>query len=265
MLEAREVVAGYSSPDKADPVLRGIDFTAEPGGITALIGPNGSGKSTLLRVLSGLLRPFSGQALWEGRDLSALPERERARLVAVVPQNPELAPGLTALEFTLMGRYARSGALSALSGYTRADRRKAEAALASVAATPLAGRLLGKLSGGERQRIFVARALAQETPVLLLDEPSGSLDPGRGAALFDLLARLCREKKLCVVAAMHDVNMAAIYCDKFFLLREGLVLSSGSPQETLRKELLEEAYQASLAVVAHPEYERPQILPMRAV
>ncbi len=266
MLEAKEITVAYGL--KAAPVLRGLSFQALPGRLTGLLGPNGSGKSTMLLALGGLLPPRAGSVRWQGEDIYRLATRQRAQTIAAVAQRPE-SSDLCVFDFTLMGRYAHandSGGLSgffrALGGYGAQDRQAALDALRAVEAEDLAARPLSGLSGGEAQRVFVARALAQEAPVLLLDEPSSNLDPGHGAALFGLLRRLARERGVAVVAALHDINLAALFCDSLALLRGGCLEAFGKPCDVLQKDVLEKVYQTTLAMVAHPEYNVPQVLPV---
>lgn len=249
--------AGY----RGRPVLRGVNLSIRPGELSAVIGPNGEGKSTLLRCLAGVLRPLAGQVLVDGRALSSLSARERARRVAVLPQRPGTAEALTlpAEDVVLLGRYAR---LSRLGVFADADYRAARRALDAVSALPLARRPLGQLSGGERQRIFLARALAQEVDILLLDEPADALDPAHQAALFALLKGLTRSGAT-VLAVLHDINAAVLYADRILALRGGRSLFDVSPAE-LTAEQLEALYDTPFLTMRHPVAHLPQFCPVPA-
>ena len=242
-------------------VLRSADLCLRPGELTAVIGPNGEGKTTLLRCLAGVLRPLAGQVLLDGQSLGSLSERERARRVAVLPQRPGTreALDLPAEDVVLLGRYAR---LSRLGVFADADYRAARRALEAVSALPLARRPLGELSGGERQRVFLARALAQEADILLLDEPADALDPAHQAALFALLKGLTRSGAT-VAAVMHDVNAAVLYADRILALRGGRPLFDVSPAE-ITSDQLEALYDTPFCAMRHPTAHLPQFCPVPA-
>lgn len=239
-------------------VLSGLDLCLRPGQLTAVIGPNGEGKSTLLRCLGGALRPLAGRVLLDGEPLDALNARARARRVAVLPQRPGTAEALTlpAEDVVLLGRYPR---LSRFGLFTDADYRAARTALEAVSALPLARRPLGELSGGERQRVFLARALAQEADILLLDEPADALDPAHQAALFTLLTELARSGAT-VAAVLHDVNAAVLYGDRVVALRGGRPLFDLPPAE-LTSQHLEALYDTPFHTMRHPVVHLPQFCP----
>ena len=203
-------VAGVSAGYGEKAVLRNVEFTLRAGECAALLGPNGSGKTTLLRAISGVLAPQSGGIELLGRPLTALKPRERARMVAVVPQRGQLPQGLTARQMVLLGRFAHLGWMGA---YRREDYAAADSALDETGAAPLARRRLTELSGGELQRVLLARALAQQSPLLLLDELTAGLDWARMVELFDLLERR-RAAGACVLMAVHDCNLAALYATR---------------------------------------------------
>ena len=201
-------------------VLADVDVALGAGELVAVLGPNGSGKSTLLRVLAGLARPSTGEVRLDGRPLGALGRRAVARRLALVPQDPRVDYPFTALEVTLMGRAPHQRGLGLPSAR---DLAVAEDALARVDAGGLAGRLIDHLSGGERQRVFLARALAQEPDVLLLDEPTTHLDVRHQLETHALLRHLCRERGLACVTVVHDLNLAMTYCDRVVVLAGGRV------------------------------------------
>jgi cobalamin transport system ATP-binding protein len=225
-------------------ILGGISASVEDGEWVALIGPNGAGKTTLLRTILGLV-PFRGGVEVAGVPLQALGRRQLARRVALVPQVPLQPPEMTVAEYVLLGRTPHLGYLA---GEGRGDREATAEALARLDLVRFADRRLGTLSGGERQRAVLARALAQEAPVLLLDEPTSSLDIGRGQQALELVDAL-RESGLTVLSAMHDLTLAAQYADRLLLLDRGTLVAAGSPRDVLRPELIAEHYGAEVRVI----------------
>ena len=210
------------------PVLRSVSVVARAGEVTGVIGPNGAGKSTLLRVLAGVLRAEAGKVRFGGTDLVGVPARTRARRVAYLPQQDAAQP-FTALETVLMARYPHLGRFQ-MEG--RRDRRIARAALARTESRRFEARSLDRLSGGERQRVLLARALAQQAGVLVLDEPLASLDLRHRLAVMAAL-RAEAAGGAAVVVALHDVELAGRYCDRLVLLAAGRVAASGAPREVL--------------------------------
>ena len=251
-ISAAGVWVSYGDRD----VLRGLDLEVTQGTLTALAGPNGVGKSTLLRAISGALRPARGSVAVLGNDIAALSGRERARLVAMVPQNPDLPRGVSALEVALMGRNPH---LRLLSWETAADVEIALESLRSTDAEELAGRPVHQLSGGERQRVAIAMALAQQTPVILLDEPTANLDLAYQPAIMRLLRELASEGRT-VITAVHDLTLAGQFCDEVALVSEGRVVASGSPEETLTAEAIQRVYGADTLVLEHPETGKPIVV-----
>jgi iron complex transport system ATP-binding protein len=207
------------------------------GGFTALLGPNGSGKSTLLRIAAGLLFPGGGTVRLFGRPVGAWSHRERALRVAYLAQNALSSTGFSVREIVLAGRYARLGLLGR---YGRDDRSEAEAAIARVGLVSLADRSLDALSGGEAQRAALARTLCQETPLLLLDEPTSAQDPAQARSVTGLLGELARSGRT-LVAALHDLNLALRFADRLIFLREGRLAADRTP-ETVDASLLESVY-----------------------
>ena len=194
----------------------------------------------------------------DGDDALRLPPKEVALRVAVVPQNPQLPPAFTALELVLMGRTPH---LKLLQGEGQGDLLAVRRAMLATDTWELAGRRIGELSGGERQRLLVARALAQETPLMLLDEPTAHLDVGHQAATLRLMARLCRSEGKAVLAAVHDLTLAAQFCNRLVMLHQGRVIVEGAPGEVLTRERLRQVYGASLHVLSHPVTGRPVLAP----
>ncbi len=243
ILEAREVGFGYRP---GEPVLHGVDFRAATGKLTCLLGPNGSGKTTLLRCLLGRLSPLSGQVLLDGRAVGGYSPRQLARLTAYVPQFPTSAFAFTAREIVLTGRYAYTGALG-LAG--RHDREVARQAMMMTETGALADRTLEELSGGEAQRVMIARALAQQPRVLLLDEPTSHLDIKNQLVIYGMMVRLAHDWPMAVVCVSHDVNLAGRFADELALMRGGEMVAAGTPTEVIRADVLGRTYDVDVELV----------------
>ena len=239
-------------------VLSDLSLEVASGQMLALIGPNGAGKSTLLRAVSGVIPARSGRARVDGSDLLRLSPIQRARLLAVVPQAVSLPPAFSAWETVLLGR---TPYLNFLGQVSARDEEIARQAMTRVEALDLAERRIGELSGGEQQRILLARALAQSTPVLLLDEPTSNLDLHYQVSFMETLGNLARQANLAVLVAMHDLNLAARYCDRVALLVEGQITASGTPRQVLTPELISAAYHLPVQVIAHPFADTPLVVP----
>ncbi|MFN3652682.1 MAG: heme ABC transporter ATP-binding protein [Armatimonadota bacterium] len=231
------------------PVLRELSLRLEPGEMAALLGRNGAGKSTLLSLVSGVRAPSAGAIRLDGRPLTEISARERARQVALVPQSAAVPFSFTVREWVSLGR---TPYLSPWRGERDADREVVAQALQAAGVEALADRLVGEISGGERQRAALAQALAQEPQLLLLDEATAHLDLRHQLDLLRLVRSLNRERGLTVLAAIHDVNLAALWFDRLLLLHEGRILADGSPHEVLRPDLLETAFGCRAQVLQHP-------------
>jgi iron complex transport system ATP-binding protein len=227
------------------PVVAGVDASVASGEWLALIGPNGAGKTTLLRAIARLV-PYAGSISLEGRSVADLTRSELSRILAVVPQEPSTPPWMTVAEYVLLGRTPHLGVLAKEGGR---DREAAARALARLDLLDFGERRLGTLSGGEKQRVVVARALAQEARIVLLDEPTAALDIGHQQQAFDLLDELRGESELTLVAAMHDLTLAAQYADRMVLLVRGRVAADGAPVDVLTEEAIARHYGASIDVV----------------
>jgi iron complex transport system ATP-binding protein len=254
ILEVESLRIGYG--DRL--VLKDVSFQAQAGEILAVIGPNGAGKTTLIRALSGVLAPLAGCVRVSGEALAALKPGERARRVAVVPQARNLPPAFTGWELVLLGRTAH---LNWLGQVSRQDEDCVRRALERAQALELADRRVGELSGGEQQRLLLARAMAQDAPLLLLDEPTAHLDLQHQISLLDQVADLAKRENLAVVAALHDLNLVSRYANRVALLVEGELRALGEPGEVLQPALLEQVYQLPLQVLYSPVTGRPVILP----
>lgn len=258
-LEVRDLTVGYSTAREQRLALREVSLQLFAGELLGLVGPNGSGKTTLLRAVTRVVRPLAGEVRVCGDYVSTLSQRELACRVAVVPQDPLLPDSFSALECVLMGRTPH---LHLLQNEGRVDHEATQRAMILTETQSLAERPVGQLSGGERQRVVVARALAQETPVLLLDEPTAHLDIGHQAGVLGLMRTLCRDQGKAVLAVVHDLTLAASYCDRLVMLRGGgTVVAEGSAADILTRELLSEVYGADVDVFPHPRTGRPVVAP----
>jgi len=254
VIEACAVSSGYD----ARRVLCELSLAARAGELVGLIGPNGSGKSTLLRVLSRVLPCWSGSVTVRGRLLPDYAPTELARVLAYVPQTEPALFDFTVRQVVMMGRHPHIPRMAAA---TASDYEHTNRAMALTDVAHLSDRPITMLSGGEHRRVLIARALAQDCPVLLLDEPTAHLDLTHQAGVLRLLARQCRTERTAVVAALHDLNLAADHCDRLLLLAHGRILADGSPDAVLRPEPLRDAYGADVQVARNPLTGHPFVVP----
>ncbi len=240
-------------------VLHGLQLDARPGEVLGLIGPNGVGKSTLLHTLSRILRPDAGKVLLANKDMWHSPPRDIAKQLALAPQRMGQQPLLTIEQTVALGRAPHRGWLLPL---TKHDHEAVKRALKQVGLWDMRQRTVNELSGGEQQRVVLARVLAQEPKVLLLDEPTSHLDLKYQSEILGIVKNLARDDGLTVVISMHDLNMAALYADRLALLHEGHVVAIGSPTEVLTAEQLSRVYDVPVVVTTHPTYGTPLVMPM---
>ncbi|HWN85991.1 MAG TPA: ABC transporter ATP-binding protein [Vicinamibacterales bacterium] len=261
-LVAHQVSYAYPRRGRASAVdaLSGVSLAVTKGSFTGLLGPNGCGKTTLLKLMAGVLRPASGAVTLEGRVLADLPRRLAARHVAVVPQDTHPAFDYTALEIVLMGRHPHLRTMQ-LEG--PADLAIARESLEATGTAHLAHRAFTSLSGGERQRVVIASALAQRPEVLLLDEPTASLDLGYQLEVAALLRQLSREQEVTMVMATHDLNLAASMCDTLALLRDGRLLGHGPTDEVLTAAMVRQLYDVEADVQRHDRAGHLTVTPVR--
>jgi iron complex transport system ATP-binding protein len=244
------------------PGVQDVSLSVEGGSVVGLLGPNGSGKTTLLRLLAGMLTPASGTVSLDGVPIAAMDAAARARRIAVVPQETHLAFDYTVLEIALMGRYPHLGAFE-LEGPR--DVQIAREALAATGTASLERRLFATLSGGEKQRVVIASALAQQADVLLLDEPTASLDVGYQFEVANLLGRLNKERGLTIVVATHDLNFAAGLCHSLVLVSEGRVVNAGPTDDTLTSLNIQTLYGVVADVYPHHAAGHLTVVPLRKV
>jgi iron complex transport system ATP-binding protein len=245
MIELKDVSLGYDH----QAILNNITLRAVPGKMLGIIGPNASGKSTLLKGMTRLINLFSGHIFVDGQDIKNIKGEALARLIAVVPQNPILPVAFTAFEVVLMGRTPHLGFLR-YEG--ERDMAIAWQAMKATQTHCLAERRVGELSGGEQQRLLIARALTQQPRVILLDEPTAHLDINHQIEILNLVKSLCVEQKLTVIAALHDLNLAAQYCDWLVMLNEGEIYTEGIPQDVLTVQNIKQVYGAEVCIYPHP-------------
>jgi iron complex transport system ATP-binding protein len=238
-------------------IVTGIGLTVPDGGFAGLLGPNGSGKSTILKAIYRLHRPAAGRVLLDGGDLLALRPRDAARRVAVVAQEFSLEFDFTVAEMVMIGRTPHKRAFDRDDD---ADRAIAARAIEQVGCADLADRGFNTLSGGEKQRVLIAQAIAQGADHLILDEPTNHLDIRYQVEILELVARL----GVTVLAAIHDLSLAALFCDTVHLLAGGRLLASGPPEAVLTADLIRDAYGTDVLVIEHPETGTPHLIPRRA-
>jgi iron complex transport system ATP-binding protein len=257
MLEARDVTVKYGTRL----AVSAVSLTLQPHQVTAIIGPNGAGKSTMLRTLNAGLQPASGEILLDGRPLHSYSRRAIAKRVAVVAQEADLRFPVTVFEFVLGGRYA----WASTAGWGWETSRDVQIALEVLREThleELSGRHLNELSGGERQRAVLARALATEAGMLLLDEPTANLDLAHQAAILALVRNRCDSRGTSALVVTHDINLAAEFSNEVLLMKDGKTVAFGRPDEVLTPDLLKEVFDIRVLVDAHPISGVPRITPV---
>ena len=238
-------------------ILHGVDLQVAHGAITALVGPNGSGKSTLLKVCTRLLSPRFGAVVLDGENISRLSTREMAKRMAILPQGPVAPANLTVRDLVEQGRYAQVGPFRML---RRQDHAAIGHAIELVGLQSFADRDVDTLSGGERQRAWLALALAQETPILALDEPTTFLDIGHQLETLELVRELNQSQGLTVLMVLHDLNHAASFADQLVVLNQGAIIASGAPWTILQPSLLRQVFGVAASVISDPLSNKPLII-----
>lgn len=257
-LRAEALSLGYRGGKAPRVILQNFSLSLPAGRVSAILGPNGCGKSTLLRACARLLPPLAGQVTLGGQDVHRIAPRQLARKLAILPQSPIAPEGITIADLVARGRAPWRGLLS---GWSREDTTAVAGALDAVGLTDLAGRPVSELSGGQRQRAWIALVLAQQTDILLLDEPTTWLDLPHQIEVLQLLQRMNRERGITVISVLHDLNLAARYSDHLVLLGpEGLV-AEGLPEEVLTAAHLQTAFALGARIMADPISGTPMVVP----
>ncbi|WP_228081452.1 ABC transporter ATP-binding protein [Streptomyces profundus] len=256
LLEVREASVAYEGA----PVIDGLDLTIPPGRITALVGPNGCGKSTLLRALARLQRPTAGTVLLDGRSIWRLPPKELARQVGLLAQSPATPTGLLVEDLVARGRYPHQ---SWLAQWSERDEAAVAGALRDTGAESLRGRYVDELSGGQRQRVWIAMAIAQETDVLLLDEPTTYLDVAYQVEIMELLEELHDRGDRTIVVVLHDLNQACRHAHHLVALRDGQVLAEGAPETVVTEDFVQTVFDLDCRILTDPVTGRPLFVPER--
>ena len=253
ILTVKNLSCGYD----ANEVIKGASFSVKKGDCLGIIGPNGAGKTTLFRAITGALKPWEGNILYKGVDISKISPHDFAREVAVIPQVLEVPFAFSVEEFILMGRFPHVGRFGVLKGR---DYKILDEVLNLTDTLSFRDRKLLELSGGERQRIILAQGFAQEPCLLLLDEPTSHLDIAHQVQILDLVKRLNKQKNLTVITVLHDLNLASSYCDRLILLKSGVISKQGSPEDVLTYQNIEEVYKTVVVVKKNPINHRPYVL-----
>lgn len=253
LVKVNNLSGGYGK----EMVINDVSFDIKRGEFLGIIGPNGSGKSTLLRLMSRVLLPQKGMVAFEDEDITNMRLKELCRRIAFVPQDTVISFSFSVWEIVLMGRIPHLGRLQL---ETKKDFIIAERSLLLTDSLQLKERSIDQLSAGERQRVIIAKALAQEPVLLLLDEPTSHLDIGHQIEILDLLKKLNRERNLSIVMVLHDLNLASEYCNRIILLNEGEIFKSGSPQEILTYQNIEAVYKTVVVVNKNPISSKPYVM-----
>ncbi|MBY0163763.1 ABC transporter ATP-binding protein [Cytobacillus firmus] len=241
-----------------DFIFENLDLTVPIGKITVFIGSNGCGKSTLLRSMARLLKPQRGSVVLNGADIASLSTKDVARKLAILPQGPTAPEGLTVMQLVKQGRYPYQ---SWLRQWSREDEEAVTAALESTGLTELADRTVDSLSGGQRQRAWIAMTLAQETPIILLDEPTTYLDLTHQIEVLDLLYDLNAKEQRTIVMVLHDINLACRYADHIVAIRDGSIKAEGKPEDIIDSELMQTVFQLPCEIIPDPLYGTPMCVP----
>lgn len=258
ILEFHQIAAGYGDRQ----ILKDVTLAIREGDFAGLIGSNGTGKSTLIKCVSGLLPLKRGKIVICGRDNTSLKSRERAQMVAVVPQSYHVEYDFTVEDIVMMGR---NPYLSFRKKESQTDRDIVEEAMQMTNTAVFRDRLYNELSGGERQRVILARAIAQKPRIILLDEPTSALDVHHQIEVMELITRLNREEHMTVLAVLHDINMASRFCQRMIMLQEGVVTADGTPREVINRQNMESLYKMKLMIRESPLFHKPEIIPIRVM
>jgi iron complex transport system ATP-binding protein len=255
VLQASNLEAGYDKKIIVD----GIDITIPSNKISVIIGANASGKSTLLKTLARLIKPSKGEIIIDGKQISQYPPKQLAKVIGLLPQSPVVPEGIVVSDLVARGRYPYQ---SFLKGMEKKDYEAVEEALEIMGITDLANRCVDELSGGQRQRVWIAMALAQQTDILLLDEPTTYLDIAYQVEILDLLTDLNHKRGTTIVMVLHDINLSARYADYMFAVHKGKLVSQGTPSEVISEALMKQVFGLDCKVINDPVSNSPFIVPM---
>ena len=254
-IELKEISLAYGKNE----VVHKVSFEVERGSFVGLVGPNGSGKSTIIKSLSRVMQPTHGEINIRGQNITKIKQKDLALLVSVVPQSPLLPSAFTAFEIVLMGRNPHMGFFEY---ENEEDMAIVEDAMSKTDTLRFKDRRISELSGGEIQSVVIARALAQQTELIILDEPTAALDVSRQIDVLNFMRQHCKEHNMTIVTAIHDLNLASHYCDRLILIKKGRVFCEGIPSQVITNENLAEVYGQGSYVYPHPYSGLPAVLPM---
>lgn len=254
VLKAEHLVAGYDR--KA--IVKDVSIDIPAGQISVLIGANASGKSTLLKTLVRLIKPIAGSITLDGKPISKIPSKQLAQMIGLLPQSPIVPEGIAVADLVGRGRYPHQ---SFLQGWSKEDTYAVAEALDIMNITALANRSIDELSGGQRQRVWIAMALAQQTDILFLDEPTTFLDIAYQVEILDLLTDLNQRRGTTVVMVLHDINLSARYADMMYALHAGRLIASGKPAEIITSDLIQSVFSLDCSVIADPVSGSPFLIP----
>ena len=254
-LGTQDIYVGY---DKT-PVVKGVSFTAKAGEITALIGANGCGKSTLLKSIARILKPSQGQVIIDGQSVHTMPSKELAKRMALLPQGPIAPEGLTVYELVSYGRFPHQ---SLLQQWSAEDSLAVEKAMQATDTTEFANLSVSSLSGGQRQRVWIAMALAQDTDIIVLDEPTTFLDLKVQIDVMTLLRRIAHEQNRILLVVLHELNIAASFADTVIMMKNGQLIAAGSPTTTITPESLKAVFGLDAQIIPDPQTHKPVCIPL---
>lgn len=254
LLTANKVVAGYHKKI----IVNGIDIEIPSNKISVIIGANACGKSTLLKTMARLIKPISGEVALDNKEINSLPSKHLARILGLLPQSPVVPEGITVSDLVARGRFPYQ---TLLKGLSKEDYAAVEEALDIMGISELANRSVDELSGGQRQRVWIAMALAQQTDILLLDEPTTYLDITYQIEILDLLTDLNRKRGTTIVMVLHDINLSARYADYIFAVREGKLIAQGEPSKIISEDLINKVFGLDCSVIMDPVSGSPLIIP----
>ncbi|MEK9197143.1 ABC transporter ATP-binding protein [Lysinibacillus halotolerans] len=254
VFRAERLVSGYDHKT----IIHGIDLDIPQNKISVIIGANGSGKSTLLKTMAKLIKPTEGDVTLDGKVINKYPPKQLARMLGLLPQSPVVPDGITVADLVGRGRFPHQ---SLFSGWSKQDYEAVEEAMEFMNIIEFANRDIDELSGGQRQRVWIAMALAQQTDILLLDEPTTFLDITYQVEILDLLTNLNRKYGTTIVMVLHDINLSARYADYIFAVKEGKLIAEGKPTEVLTSDLVESVFDLNCVVIPDPVSDTPLVIP----